>query len=66
MNLFMPSGQQKGVQYADGLKIGITIKLSSATGNVDFFARNLNPPVVFNFYASICGLGSSVLSNHDC
>lgn len=32
MNPFMRNGQQKGVQFADGWKIMITIKLSYATG----------------------------------
>lgn len=32
MNLFMLSGQQNAVLYADGLKIGTTIKSLFATG----------------------------------
>lgn len=34
MNLFVLSGLQNDVLYVDGLKIGITTKLSSATGNI--------------------------------
>jgi len=34
MNLFVLSGRQNDVLYVDGLKIGTTTKLSSASGNI--------------------------------
>lgn len=42
MNLFMQSGPQKGVQYADGLKIGTTIKLLYALGMTKLQKQNLS------------------------
>lgn len=37
----MSIGQLSAVQYVDGLKIGITIKLSSATGGFHYIINSL-------------------------
>lgn len=47
MNRFLLNGQQSDVQFADGSKIGITIKSSYATGLVSFLPSGPHPSDFF-------------------